>query len=297
MTSSGMLVPVGTIQPVIHPDNGQVDMYRFPPANTFTLKEVVAPRHRRKKRDDDPVVTTNGPITPAHQINGQGAVAPVLGANSNTLAKSKFDLVEEAFPPLPGLDASNGTSSAKPTTHQPGSFTPNHTTSEGSTQTVEATPTVWGENRLADVVKGVVKGRGKPEKEEETPSPRSSSPKTEESAAVVELSSVALTPPTSPHIRSASNAAAPVKCTMSDKSTKTDDVLLNGCERDVAPVPTTTNAATMTTVVQTEASQAKPAAVTPTTVAAHSIYTRQDSKGGGGPQPVPVPSPPPLVSR
>lgn len=295
MTSPGMLVPVGTIQPIIHPDNGQVDMYRFPPPNTFTLKEMVAPRHRRKKRDDDPAVTTNGPTTPAHQINGQGTVAPVLGATSNTIAKSQFDLVEEAFPPLPGLEASNGTLPAKPTTHQPASFTPNHTTSEGSTQTVDAAPPVWGENRLADVVKGVVKGRGKPEKDEETPSPRSNSPKTDESGATVELSSVAMTPPTSPHNKPASNAAPPVKCTMSDKSTKTDDVLLNGCERDVAPVPTTTNAATMTTVVQTDASQIKPAPVTPTTVAAHPVYTRQESKGGG-PQPVPVPSPPPLVS-
>lgn len=42
------------------------------------------------------------------------------------------------------------------------------------------------------------------------------------------------------------------KCTMADKSTKTDDALLNG-ELEPVACPTTTNAATMTTVVATEA--------------------------------------------
>lgn len=100
----------------------------------------------------------------------------------------------------------------------------------------------------------------------------------------------------------------PVKCTMSDKSTKTDDVLLNGCDRE--NVPTTTNAATMTTTVvsRRRAGKGKNARrpglqVLPTEVAprpagtatTQSAFHRQDSKGGG-PQPVPAPSPPLSVS-
>lgn len=52
------------------------------------------------------------------------------------------------------------------------------------------------------------------------------------------------------------------KCTMADKSTKTDDAFLNG---DIeTSCPTTTNAATMTTVVSTEASP-RPALVAAST--------------------------------
>lgn len=52
------------------------------------LKEVVPPRHRRKKRDDDsPVINQPGQPQTKESINFRGA---------------HFDLVEEAFPPLPG---------------------------------------------------------------------------------------------------------------------------------------------------------------------------------------------------
>lgn len=99
-----------------------------------------------------------------------------------------------------------------------------------------------------------------------------------------------VTPPESPQNFSSKSviATVPTKCTMADKSTKTDDVLLNGCEPELAPLcPTTTNAATMTTVVvQTDA----PARPTPT-VTTNSTFARQDSKGGC-PVPVQVPSPP-----
>lgn len=49
------------------------------------LKEVIPPRHRRKKRDDD--VVSNQTVQAKESINSRGA---------------QFDLVEEAFPPLPG---------------------------------------------------------------------------------------------------------------------------------------------------------------------------------------------------
>lgn len=49
------------------------------------LKDGVPPRHRRKKRDED--TTNNPPVQAKESINSRGA---------------QFDLVEEAFPPLPG---------------------------------------------------------------------------------------------------------------------------------------------------------------------------------------------------
>lgn len=68
----------------MHTD-GPIDMYRFIQAPPL-IKEVVPPRHRRKKRDDD--VAINGQISQSQNLaNPRGA---------------QFDLVEEAFPPLPG---------------------------------------------------------------------------------------------------------------------------------------------------------------------------------------------------
>lgn len=68
------------------------------------------------------------------------------------------------------------------------------------------------------------------------------------------------------------------KCTMADKSTKTDDVLLNG-ELELS-CPTTTNAATMTTVVQSEAPvrSAPVVASTSTRNVVHTQMHRQDSR-------------------
>ncbi|XP_066250714.1 uncharacterized protein Larp4B isoform X2 [Euwallacea similis] len=321
-----MFVPV---PPVMHHDNGAVEMYRFAAPAPFVLKEAVPPRHRRKKRDDENNVVTaaNGPTngSTVAAANGQGTAQPqaaITGPPQGGSGKSQFDLVEEAFPPLPGFETSNGAPPAKYTQHTSNGHaaassgptysnpTSHHfppagnqsKTSEGSTQTVEVTPpaVAWGENRLADVVKGVAKTKSKSEggaKEEEIASPRSGTPPKsagEEAGSVVELSSVAMTPPNSPHAKTASGTAPssslPAKCTMSDKSTKTDDVFLNGCEREV--VPTTTNAATMTTVATTETITQKSTGTATTTSAG---YGRQESKGGGGgPQPVPVSSPPPV---
>lgn len=295
---------IGTL-PVVHPDGAIVDMYRFAPPAPFVLKEVVPPRHRRKKRDEDS--SANG-ANGTTQSNGQNSAQTQTQVQN---AKSQFDLVDEAFPPLPGLDAS-GPLSAKHHHHSHSSVTHNpthqsqltHSHTEGSTQTIGSSETVspaaWGENRLADVVKGVTKvkiggskGEAPPGGGDSDTSPRSISPREQGVVGVgrdegIELSSVTLTPPSSPQNKLSANPPLTAKCTMADKSTKTDDVLLNGCEQDLGPpCPTTTNAATMTTVVvQTEAP-----ARTAATVTTHSTYTRQESKGGC-PQPAQPPSPP-----
>lgn len=82
---------------------------------------------------------------------------------------------------------------------------------------------------------------------------------------------------------------------MTDKSTKTDDVFLNG-DLD-APCPTTTNAATMTTVVPSEA-PARPAQVAASTSTrsqvAHVPSHKHDSRGE--PPKGPSTPPPPVVS-
>lgn len=79
----------------------------------------------------------------------------------------------------------------------------------------------------------------------------------------------------------------PVKCTMADKSTKTDDVLLNG-DLDI-PCPTTTNAATMTTVVPTEAPSRTGTIVSTSNntknVSIHRQDSRSDSKNPSSPPP------------
>ncbi|XP_050295797.1 la-related protein Larp4B-like isoform X2 [Anthonomus grandis grandis] len=340
-----------------HPENaGPADMYRFAPPAPFVLKEVVPPRHRRKKRDEDaPGGGLSGGANSAasaaalHHANGAGMGGVAASAQTQTGpivagAKSQFDLVEEAFPPLPGMDVSNGPAPAKTQyqqqpqaqqqqqqpaqqqqlqqqhhhhhnhlNHVGGATYSNpsaashyypppggHSKTEGSTQTMDAAApppnnaaSAWGENRLADVVKGVAKTKGgsaiKGETglKETTEEARCGSPPAphpdDATAAIELLSSVGMTPPSSPQSKPPPSASLPAKCTMSDKSTKTDDVLLNGCERDAGP--TTTNAATMTTVmVQTEA--AHRSGVTTITT-----YTRQESKSGC-PPPVQAPSPP-----
>lgn len=72
--------------PILHTDMS-LDMYRFPQAPPL-IKEVVPPRHRRKKRDDETPTNTQPVQTLTREsVNSRGA---------------QFDLVEEAFPPLPG---------------------------------------------------------------------------------------------------------------------------------------------------------------------------------------------------
>lgn len=97
-----------------------------------------------------------------------------------------------------------------------------------------------------------------------------------------------------------------VKCTMADKSTKTDESLLNGDLE--AACPTTTNAATMTTVVSCESPVLRAATVsvanstgTRTTHAVqhhqqqqHHHQQQQVSRPADPPKQPPTP-PPPLV--
>lgn len=81
-----------------------------------------------------------------------------------------------------------------------------------------------------------------------------------------------------------------MKCTMADKSTKTDDALLNG-ELE-APCPTTTNAATMTTGNASEAPSRTTQVAASTSTRTQVTVQRQDSRSSDGPRPQPPSSPP-----
>nr|CAH7728709.1 unnamed protein product [Callosobruchus chinensis] len=355
--------PIGL--PVIHAaavaDGSMVDVYRYIPAGSVTqpppapsmVKEAMAPRHRRKKRDDE---SGGGQTSQAAASAGmQGAAAAAAAgqlqrgggggsgeaqmsggnATGGGRAQAQFDLVDEAFPPLPGLD----TNHHQPSKHHHHHHQPqqqhihqqhhhpvtNHMDSgQPTAATVAASGTStdshggggWGENRLADVVKGTTRNKSNPTAAASTTttttstgsngncnsskesssvgcddSPRAVSPhhmqqqpafaqsssrQTDCKDASTDISDVqldnsipvTLTPPSSPE------KMIPVlsmKCTMADKSTKTDDALLNGqpggdgglecvggSTGASSGCPTTTNAATMTTT------SIAPAAVTTT---------------------------------
>ncbi|XP_072397103.1 uncharacterized protein Larp4B isoform X3 [Diabrotica undecimpunctata] len=268
--------------PVMHAD--PVDMYKV-------AKEVIPPRHRRKKRDEDGALNGQSVQTQTREpVNSRG---------------TEFDLIEEAFPPLPGLDMGSQPNYK----HQVTNSILEVTLSSQSLIETQPVPQQghWGENRLADVVKGTAKFKGSSvggsSKESSSgggdDSPRAVSPQhfplcnqttrqnsvststgpldckdVSSESGDIQLSTVTLTPPSSPEKLV---PALPIKCTMADKSTKTDDVLLNG-DLDV-PCPTTTNAATMTTVVPTEAPSRSGVAVTTTNSTKNHIPVhRQDSK-------------------
>lgn len=229
------------------------------PATSAGNKDVLPPRHRRGRRKDEDL--------------GPGAQQSQAGGTQRDALMSRgaqFDLEEAAFPPLPGLDL--GAQNSKPVVAV-----------EAPSVPVEAH---WGENRLADVVKGTVKVKNVSSVLKEitvssagpadgSESPRALSPPqtsqivsstdsigNEATPAAVTVAPVigvssehaeddhaptAVTPPPSPE----KLVPVVVKCTMADKSTKTDESLLNG---DLEPTcPTTTNAATMTTLISTTA--------------------------------------------
>ncbi|KAJ8967894.1 hypothetical protein NQ314_002585, partial [Rhamnusium bicolor] len=280
--------------PLIQTD-GPGDVYRLIPAPP-PIKEVVPPRHRRKKRDDENTTNSQPVQTQTREsVNSRGA---------------QFDLVEEAFPPLPGnkcLDAgiqpvSKQLQIANSTVEVPQSLA-----------TIESQPQGhWGENRLADVVKGTVKSKSGSSKESssggDNDSPRAISPQNfiqcnqimrqisipgppefkdaATESGDIQLSTVTLTPPSSPEKLV---PVLPIKCTMADKSTKTDDALLNG-DLDL-PCPTTTNAATMTTVVPTEAPPRPTQVTASTSMKNHVPVHRQDSRSEASKQ---SSSPPPI---
>ncbi|CAH1155731.1 unnamed protein product [Phaedon cochleariae] len=287
--------PIGL--PIMHTD--MVEMYRYIQAPPV-LKEAMPNRHpRRKKREEDTLGSTSSQVAQT-QTNNRIEQPPVR--------MTTFDLVEEAFPPLPGMDVCSQASSKQPPTL-------NCITESSPTQTSSEPlqPNLWGENRLADVVKGTAKaksGAGGGGKESndgaDNDSPRAASPigcqattrvSVEPQQDVAEyrdastdstdigLSSVTLTPPSSPEKLA---PVLPIKCTMADKSTKTDDALLNG-DIDLAPCPTTTNAATMTVAAAVPIdAQTRPAVSTTTTTTigsagtttgkAHMAEQRQESR-------------------
>lgn len=76
------------VLPIMNAD-GPVDVYRYiPPPPPPIMKEVIPPRHRRKKREDENSTTTQPVQTQTKDMT--------------TSRGTEFDLVEEAFPPLPG---------------------------------------------------------------------------------------------------------------------------------------------------------------------------------------------------
>nr|CAD7202266.1 unnamed protein product [Timema douglasi] len=267
---------------------------------TLIGKEPLPPRHRRRRKDEEVTGLARAPaMIGSNKSSTSGSPQPVIresNTSSSTTRGAQFDLEATAFPPLPGLD---GGASASAKSSPPVEVVPTDTTS------------LHWENRLADVVKGTAKPKNQsnntaPANKEESPesgvaavacnSPRSASPAPKQTSQTPALAphlvereikdsgtgsktSVGLTnltPPPSP------DKTVPVAKCMADKSTKTDDTLLNGelasgttsllnkpvsdgsagvgsCKQhhpaatsavpSTKPVPTTVNAATMTCAV------------------------------------------------
>lgn len=362
------VAPLGL--PILHTD-GSVEMYnKYVPATN--AKEIMAPRHRRKKRDGDDSQISQSSNAQTQSGRGGGSSASLGGsgsANSSSgmvgsstmsnmteMSNSKgaeFDLVEEAFPPLPGMDTGSQSLKQSHSANNTSDSVHCHNVMDGShghqanqnnshQQAAhhhqpqhhhhhQPPQGLWGENRLADVVKGTAKSKSASTTTSTntnaapssnlsnnnnnnnasavivgssnsnaagaaasssssssnnnnygSESPRVSSPNNslqshynvgcnrqsgssgaasistasvgvgassselKEADGDIQLSTVTLTPPSSPE------KLVPVmqtKCTMADKSTKTDDALLSNDLDSLPPCPTTTNAATMTTVV------------------------------------------------
>lgn len=117
--------------PLLNSD-GVVEMIRFLPATVHLTKQVVAPRHHRKKRDDEPATGAQPPL-------------------KDVVSRGHFDLEDSAFPPLPGLEAA--AQGAKPAQHQANPEAAPLNQGGGDSQPLGQ----WGESRLADVVKGIAK--------------------------------------------------------------------------------------------------------------------------------------------
>nr|XP_022918051.1 la-related protein 4 isoform X1 [Onthophagus taurus] len=259
-------------------------------------KEPLPPRHRRKRKDEEMV---------AANTQTQKEVV----ANS----RGHFDLEDSAFPPLPGFEGGTTTN-----VKQVQCNVSNQEVAPHHPPPVEMPIPQghWGENRLADVVKGTARTKSKDNGSNPT-SPRAMSPQhstlcqgsqttttrqhfsatieVKEAAATngdIPLCTATLTPPCSPEKPIPTTIAT--KCTMADKSTKTDDVLLNGDLE--TPCPTTTNAATMTTEMSCEAPVRTTQAGATTVMRNHTTnvpFTRQESRSEPHKQQPPV-TPPPL---
>lgn len=157
-------------------------------------KDPLPPRHRNRKRREDDVVANNP--------------QPLQNIVRDPLRGQEFDLEDSAFPPLPGFEAGAMASVSKPTT-----FTTNavETIQHNSNADAQMLQTHWGENRLADVVKGTAKTKGSKDNGSGPNSPRAMSPQqnTQGSQTTItkqtsmgngdlQLCTVTLTPPSSP---------------------------------------------------------------------------------------------------
>ncbi|XP_026462973.1 uncharacterized protein LOC113365673 isoform X2 [Ctenocephalides felis] len=230
-------------------------------------EQPLPPRHRRRRKEDEAlgVRVVNNAGLPINNTNNIKTGA-ILSSNANT----QFDLEASAFPPLPGLEdpghsTANNTSTSmimhrSDTTvvsvlHQTTEPIVNESTiaheqiTQGSNH--------WGENRLADVVKGTARPKSSKESHHssiDAASPRSVSPGPVNNVTQQvddpppELSSVALTPPCTPdnapndrsahnlvpsittsiaNISISTNAVKNTTTSMADKSTRTDDTLMS----------------------------------------------------------------------
>ncbi|XP_065160703.1 la-related protein 4 isoform X2 [Atheta coriaria] len=268
---------INTGIPLLGTEAAFVDTYR-PNVVSQMHASPKDPRPNRRKRRDEEILSAVGASSARDVANQRSQL---------------FDLEATAFPPLPGFEA-NVAGKQTQTIAVAAEAIP---AAIVSAEPAHAAQGHWGENRLADVVKGTARSKGRDcaLSNSGSNSPRAMSPlhtqsqtivqhstrpgrrsqsspdcsKDANNASDIQLSTVTLTPPSSPE----KLVPASAKCTMADKSTKTDDVLLNG-ELDC---PTTTNAATMTTVVPPTETTAR--AVTHTIVAATtaSVGTRSTS--------------------
>jgi len=179
-----------------------------------------------------PIMVSKDSLPPRKEDERGVSSSPVGAA-----ASAQFDLEDDAFPPLPGLEEPPPPTPVEPPPEPP--------------------ITSHRENRLSDVVKGTAKAKplsnssisiscNSKEKESGSPRPRSVSPPSSTPSQVTPP-----TPPLTPEKTVPVVAAA--KCCTADKSTKTDDMVVNGAASEVAETspPTTTNAATMTDVTTT----------------------------------------------
>ncbi|XP_021926482.1 la-related protein 4 [Zootermopsis nevadensis] len=277
-----------------------------------TNKEPMPPRHRRRRKEDEVIGPGRSSMMGSGKSTSGGSPQPLNrdGTGTDSSKGIQFDLEATAFPPLPGLEGGAGVSckSTPPVeTVQVDSSSSQWenrlsdvvkgTTKPKSTNTKEKDSgvLVCTPPRAASPASPVPKAASTPEtKAQQPPAPpqqtsqvplpsqaQSPAPSCDREVKDVGTSSdpglhtVLQTPPPSP------DKTVPVVKCMADKSTKTDDILLNGeivgvsgsisskpgesvtnkqqqQQKQAAanavtslskPVPTTTNAATMTSAV------------------------------------------------
>lgn len=211
-----------------------------------------------------------GSMNSGNNSNTVGGTSGGIAAHTNNSRTAQFDLEASAFPPLPGLDQSPvvpilpGGQSNQIIINIKSSQIALETQPEVINQTnIVPTPqAAWGgENRLADVVKGTARTKSKSSDKEINTRSNSSSPPlpnvnqnelnsqsitasiqslnisstndvptiNASNDTVLHNSIVALTPPFSPDTNNKLNPPV-INYSTADKSTKTDESLLNGSD-------------------------------------------------------------------